>query len=87
MSDCLFKQISADRISSGVRMDTVFHYVGSVTPAQTVMMAQMNHLTAVSDTALQVDMSFVIRYVKYMSAHLYHMLTPELGVRSSCKLF
>jgi len=50
MSDCLFEQIIAGRISSHVRMDTVFHYVGSVTPAQTVMMAQMNHLTAVSDT-------------------------------------
>lgn len=73
MSDCLFEQISAGRISSDVRMDTVFHYVGSVTPAQTVMMAQMNHLIAVSDTVLQVDMSSVIRYVKYVSAHLYHM--------------
>jgi len=57
MSDCLFEQISAGRISSDVRVDTVFHYVGSVTPAQTAMMAQMNHLTAVSDTALQVDTS------------------------------
>jgi len=54
-------------------MDTAFHYVGSVTPAQTVMMAQMNHPTAVSDAALQVDTSSVIRYVKYVSAHLYHM--------------
>jgi len=73
MSDCLFEQIIVGRISSDVRMDTVFHYVGSVTPAQTVKMARMNHLTAVSDTALQVDMSSVIRYVKYVSAHLYHM--------------
>jgi hypothetical protein len=49
MSDCLFLQISVDRISSDVRLDTVFHYVLSVTPAQTVKMAQMNHLIAVSD--------------------------------------
>ena len=73
MSDCLFEQIIASKISSDVRMDIVFHYVGSVTPAQTVMMAQMNHLTVVSDTALQVDTSSIIRYVKYVSALLYHM--------------
>lgn len=73
MSDCLFEQISAGRISSDVRMDTAFHYAGSVTPVQTVMMAQMNHQTVVSDAALQVDTSSTIRYVKYVSAHLYHM--------------
>jgi hypothetical protein len=73
MSYCLFEQINVGRISSDVRLGTAFHYVGSVTPPQIVKMAQMNHPTAVSDPALQVDASSVIRYVKYVSAHLYHM--------------
>lgn len=64
-----------DRISSDVKMDTVYHYGGSVIPAQTVMMAQTNHLTAVSDTSLQVYMPSVIRRVKYVSLPVSHV-TP-----------
>ena len=79
----LFEQISVGKISSDVRLDTVFHYTGSVTPAQTVMMAQMNHLTAVSDTALQVDTSSVIRYVKYVCPPVSH-LNQGSGLLENC---
>jgi hypothetical protein len=52
-----------ERISSDAEMDSVFHCGGGVMPAWTVMMAQMNQISAVSDTSLQVVMPSVIRHV------------------------
>lgn len=49
MVHCLFQKISVGPVSLDVRVDAAFHHVGGVTPPQTVMMAQMSHLTAVSD--------------------------------------
>jgi hypothetical protein len=49
MPHCLLQQMSVGPVSSDVGMGTAFRRDGDVTPAQTVMMAQMSHLTAVSD--------------------------------------
>ena len=54
-----------------------------MTPAQTVMMAQMNHLTVVSDTSLQVYTSSVIGHVKICVCPPVAHVTLESGVRSS----
>lgn len=49
MLHCLSQQMPVGLISSDVRTDTASHHDGGVTPLQIVMMAQMSHLTAVSE--------------------------------------